>query len=245
MCSKTRLFIGTSGWNYKNWKNDFYQGVPRKKWLSHYSSRFNSVEVNATFYRGLKPATYEKWLQETPQDFCFVIKGSRYITHIKRLRADRDSILKQRDNAAPLQPRLAAVLWQLPAKLEKDLPRLKQFAGELTECWPQMTHVLEFRNSSWFDEDVAGLLQDHHLVNCLSDAPDWELWPRVTAGQAYVRLHGHTQLYHSRYTEEQLADWAKLARQWLEQDYRVFFFFDNTDNNHAFSDARRLQELMS
>ncbi len=89
MCSKTKLFIGTSGWNYKNWKNDFYQAVPQKKWLSHYASRFNSVEVNATFYRGLKPSTYEKWLQETPQDFCFVIKGSRYITHIKRLKVDR------------------------------------------------------------------------------------------------------------------------------------------------------------
>ncbi len=243
MCSESRLFIGTSGWNYKNWKNDFYQGVPQKKWLSHYASIFNSVEVNATFYRGLKPSTYEKWLQETPQEFCFVIKGSRYITHIKRLKAGRDSILKQRDNVAPLQARLAAVLWQLPANLGKDVPRLKHFAGELAECWPQTNHVLEFRNSSWFDEDIAGLMQDYHLINCLSDAPDWELWPRVTAGQAYVRLHGHTQLYRSKYTEDELAAWANGARQWLDQGHRVFFFFDNTDNNHAFSDARRLQEL--
>lgn len=245
MCNNNKLFIGTSGWNYKNWKQEFYQGLPQKKWLSHYASWFNSVEVNATFYRGLQQSTYEKWLQETPQDFCFVIKGSRYITHIKRLKVGKDSILKQRDNVAPLQPRMAAVLWQLPANLEKDAPRLEQFAKALTEHWPQTSHVVEFRNSSWFEENIAGLMQDYGLVNCLSDAPDWQMWPKITSRQAYVRLHGHTELYRSGYTEDQLAAWAQSALQWLDQGCRVFFFFDNTDNNHAFRDAQRLQEMMS
>lgn len=239
------LFIGTSGWNYKNWKEDFYQGVPQKNWLAHYASRFNSVEVNATFYRQLKPETYEKWLAHTPQSFSFVLKGTRYVTHIKRLKDPGESILKQRENTSPLQPRLAALLWQLPANLEKDVNKLKGFAGALAENWPEARHVIEFRNSSWFSQEVAAILQEHGLGNCLSDAPHWPMWEKIISGLAYVRLHGDTELYRSEYTEEQLAGWASKARQWLSQGCAVFFFFDNTDSNHAPKNALRLREMLS
>ena len=240
-----RLFLGTSGWNYKNWKDDFYAGVPQKRWLSHYASRLDSVEVNATFYRQLKETTYQKWVQETPEDFAFVIKGTRYVTHIKRLKNPEDSVLKQRDNVAELEPKLAAVLWQLPANLQKDLGKLESFGRILNQHWPGTTHALEFRHSSWFDEEVARLLEQYGLANCLSDSPAWPMWEMVTSGVAYVRLHGHTELYRSNYSEEQLAEWARLAGQWLEQGHRVYIYFDNTDGNHAVHNTLRLREMLS
>jgi len=243
-CEGAGLLIGTSGWFYKIWKDDFYEGVAQKRWLSHYASRFNSVEVNATFYRLQKPATYEKWLGQTPDSFCFTVKGSRFVTHIKRLKDTKDSIIKQKDNLEILLPRLAAVVWQLPGNMEKDLSRLEDFAASLSIHWPRNHHVMEFRNSSWFDQDVAGLLDKYNLANCLSDSPNWHMWEMTLSGLAYVRLHGHTELYRSEYTEKQLSSWAGKAGHWKDQGLKVFIFFDNTDENHAWNDALRLKEML-
>jgi len=240
-----RLHMGTSGWNYKNWKEDFYQGMPQKRWLEHYASRFDSVEVNATFYRQLKESTYHKWMRETPESFSFAIKGSRFATHVKRLKDPEESVLKQRDNVAPLFPRLCAVIWQLPASLQKNADRLRDFAQSLSRNWPHAPHAVEFRHESWFDEEVAQILAEHGLANCLSDAPDWPMWDRVLSGMAYVRLHGHTELYRSEYSEEDLASWADRIRDWLEQGNAVHVYFDNTDGNHAFRNALRLGEMLS
>jgi uncharacterized protein YecE (DUF72 family) len=242
---RRRLYIGTSGWNYKNWKDDFYKGVPQKKWLQHYASQFDSVEVNATFYRQLKEDTYRKWLDETPESFTFAIKGTRYATHVKRLKNPEDSILKQRDNVAPLEPKLCAVIWQLPAAQHKDVDRLRDFAESLSRNWPHTAHTVEFRHESWFDEEVASLLEENGLANCLSDAPDWPMWDRVISGVAYVRLHGHTELYRSEYSEEDLARWAERIRGWLGQGKSVHVYFDNTDGNHAFRNGFRLREMLA
>ena len=243
-CAGAGLLIGTSGWSYKNWKDDFYEGVAQKRWLSHYSSRFNSVEVNATFYRLQKPATYEKWVAETPDSFCFTVKGSRFVTHVKRLKESKDSIIKQKENLEILLPRLAAVVWQLRGNLKKDISILEDFASNLSSLWPENTHALEFRDSSWFDQDTASLLEKYGLANCLSDSPNWPMWEKTLSGLAYVRLHGHSELYRSEYTEEQLSSWAGKAGHWLDQGLKVFFFFDNTDENHAWKDALRLKEMI-
>lgn len=240
-----RLHIGTSGWNYKNWKEDFYKGVPQKRWLQHYASQFDSVEVNATFYRQLKEDTYRKWVGETPESFSFAIKGTRYATHIKRLKNPEESIIKQRDNIAPLEPKLCAVIWQLPASLHKNLDRLRDFAESLSRNWPHTPHALEFRHESWFDDEVADILGEHGLANCLSDAPDWPMWDRVLSGLAYVRLHGHTELYRSEYTEEDLRRWADIIREWLEQGNTMHVYFDNTDGNHAYRNGLRLREMLA
>ncbi|MCF8086037.1 MAG: DUF72 domain-containing protein [Desulfohalobiaceae bacterium] len=243
--AERRLFIGTSGWNYKNWKEDFYQGVPQKRWLQHYAAQFDSVEVNATFYRQLKEDTYRKWMRETPESFFFAIKGTRFVTHVKRLKDPEESVLKQRDNVAPLFPRLCAVIWQLPATLQKDADRLRDFARALSRNWSRTPHAVEFRHDSWFDEEVARILAEHDLANCLSDAPDWPMWDRVTSDLAYVRLHGQTELYRSEYSEKDLARWAAQARDWLDQGKTVSIYFDNTDGNHAFRNALRLREMLS
>jgi uncharacterized protein YecE (DUF72 family) len=111
------LYIGTSGWSYAGWKDEFFAGFPRRDWLRHYAERFNAVEVNATFYGGLQPATFERWKQETPAGFKFAIKGHRYLTHVSKLLFPPDALARQRDTAMILADKLAVVIWQMPSSL--------------------------------------------------------------------------------------------------------------------------------
>lgn len=238
-----RLYVGTSGWNYKAWKDSFYQGVKQKEWLQHYATRFNAVEVNATFYRLLKESTVEGWGQKTPEGFCFAIKGSRYITHSKKLRPDPDSITKQRDNLTPLEGKVKAVLWQMPGTLGKDLELLREF-GRRLEDWPGVDHVLEFRDESWFDEQTAEALETMNLGTCISDAGKWPRWDRVTGPLAYIRLHGSPETYVSPYSRQALQEWAEKVSGWLDQGRSVHVYFDNTDQGAAAEDALILQKML-
>src|SRR6056297_1684231 len=166
------VFIGTSGWNYKEWKETFYSKVAQKRWLEHYASVFDSVEVNASFYRLLQEKTLDQWMHRTPKDFVFAVKGSRYTTHTKRLKDPDSAVSKQKQNLKPMQKKLWAVCWQLPASLSKDTARLKTFAQAL-DHWPEVGHAIEFRDASWFDQETADCLADHSLAACISDAADW------------------------------------------------------------------------
>src|SRR6056297_252896 len=140
----SKIYIGTSGWNYKDWKNDFYSGIKQKEWLEYYSQEFNAVEVNATFYRMLKKDTLLGWYNRTPQDFAFAAKGSRYLTHIKRLNDPQEPIERQKENLYPLGNKLKTIIWQFPATLQKNLNRLRGFAQAL-QIWSEVRHALEFR----------------------------------------------------------------------------------------------------
>ncbi|MCK6428589.1 DUF72 domain-containing protein [Betaproteobacteria bacterium PRO7] len=233
------LHIGTSGWTYEGWRADFYAGVPRARWLAHYASAFNAVEVNATFYHALKPATFERWCEATPAAFRFCVKAHRWITHVERLVVEPAAITRERDRAAPLGDKLAVVLWQLPQSLHRDLPRLQRFARQLA-VWPQPRHAIEFRHASWFDDEVADCLAAHAIAAVQSDAADWPLWPAVTTDLAYVRLHGHIATYCSRYSARQLAAWAEKIAAWRRQGRAAWVFFDNTDAGHAPRDALAL-----
>lgn len=235
------LHVGTSGWTYEGWRDDFYAGVPRTRWLAHYASVFDAVEVNASFYHALKPATFERWREATPQAFRFCVKAHRWITHVERLVVDRAAIARERDRAAPLGDKLAVVLWQVPQSLQRDLPRLQRFARHLAE-WPQPRHAIEFRHASWFDDDVASCLAAHAIAAVQSDAADWPLWPVVTTDFVYVRLHGHAVTYWSGYSARQLAAWAAKITAWRRQGRTVWVFFDNTDAGRAPRDALRLRE---
>jgi len=239
----SNLYIGTSGWNYKAWKDTFYQGVKQKEWLQHYATMFNAVEVNATFYRLLKESTVEGWDRKTPEGFFFAVKGSRYISHTKKLRPDPDSVVKQRDNLSPLKDKIKAVIWQAPASLHKDIETLREIGSRLKE-WPGVSHVLEFRHESWFDEQTAQTMHDFNLGNCISDAGKWPRWDRVTGDTAYVRLHGSPDTYVSSYSQQELGEWAEKARAWLDQGKAVHVYFDNTDQGAAAEDALSLQAML-
>ncbi len=234
------IYIGTSGWNYKDWKNNFYSGVKQKEWLEHYSQYFNTVEVNATFYRMLKQETLQSWHDRTPEDFNFAIKGSRYITHIKRLNDPQEAIKKQKDNVCPLTDKLGAVIWQLPASLQKDTAKLQNFAQAL-RSWPEVRHSLEFRHTSWFDNEISAILSDWNLASCISDAGDWPRWDAVTTDLVYIRLHGSPKTYISTYSEDSLRSWAACIHDKLREKRKVYIYFDNTDQGEAPKNAQQLQ----
>jgi len=236
--------VGTSGWTYDAWRESFYAGVPRSAWLSHYAQFFRAVEVNATFYHQLKRNTFANWAKATPRDFKFAIKGHRYLTHVLKLHIPRAAFLRQKQTVAPLGKHLAVVLWQLPASLERDLPRLERFA-RLLDSWQETRHALEFRHQSWFDERTVECLQRHRLAACQSDAADWPFWDAVTTDLVYVRLHGHRVTYVSSYTGRDLADWAQRIRHWSAEGRDVHIYFDNTDAGHAPRDAQHLAGMLT
>src|SRR5437660_10346891 len=148
-----KAYIGTSGWNYKRWRNGFYGDTPQKQWLPFCAERFTAIEVNGTFYRLQEKTTYQNWRDKTPDGFAFAIKGHRYVTHNKKLLDVEESVIRCRESASPLGHRLAAVVWLLPAFLKKDTARLEKFLDALRD-WQTTRHAVEFRQESSFDDAV-------------------------------------------------------------------------------------------
>jgi uncharacterized protein YecE (DUF72 family) len=238
-----RVFIGTSGWNYSAWKDDFYAGVPRKWWLEYYAERFNALEVDGTFYHLLRENVAKSWYERTPTDFHFVVKGHRYITHVKRLEPPAASLKLQQDSTAPLGEKLAAILWQLPPNLRKDMRRLSSFI-EMLSVWPNVRHAIEFRDQSWFDDEVAALMARERVAVCQSDAATWPIWRAVTTDVLFVRLHGHESTYASNYSRESLLQWADEIRQSLSEERDVHVYFDNDAKGFAPWNAASLAEIV-
>jgi uncharacterized protein YecE (DUF72 family) len=239
----SHAYIGTSGWNYQHWKPCFYNNIPAKQWLSFCASQFNSIEVNSTFYRLQSEKTFQRWYQDTPENFRFAIKANRYLTHTKRLRNAADSILLEKQHASSLNDKLAVVLWQLPANFSINLNRLNDFIVAL-KSWDTVRHTIEFRDPSWFDDSVSDLLCQNNIAVCQSDAGNWPLWQCFTADFVYVRLHGKPQTYASNYSVTKLENWANQMKLWLKQNRDVFIYFDNDTEAKAPFNALSLQKLL-
>jgi uncharacterized protein YecE (DUF72 family) len=238
-----RAYIGTSGWSYPEWREDFYAGAPSNEWLAVASARFTALEINATFYHELKPATFEHWRDATAPDFRFAVKAHRYVTHVKRLDAPAESFRRQRREADALGEKLAAMLWQLPAGLKRDLARLERFAAKLKK-WDTTRHAIEFRDESWFDGEVAALMRSAGLAVVQSDAADWPMWEAVTTDVVYVRLHGHSDTYASNYGAAALRRWSAKCRKWMDEGSDVHVYFDNTAGGNAPANALALIEML-
>lgn len=238
-----KAYIGTSGWNYKSWRNGFYGDTPQKQWLAFCAERFSAMEVNGTFYRLQPKSTFAKWRDETPDGFGFAIKGHRYVTHNKKLLDVEEAIIRCRDPALALGHRLVAVVWQLPAFLKKDIVRLRKFLKDLRH-WDSTRHAIEFRHKTWYDADVADCLRHHSVAVCMSDAPDWPMWDEVTTDVVYTRLHGHTRKYASNYSKRTLQKWATRIRHWLNSSCDVHVYFDNDAEGAAPKNALTLLELL-
>ncbi|HJU10645.1 MAG TPA: DUF72 domain-containing protein [Candidatus Binataceae bacterium] len=236
-------FIGTSGWNYSGWKDDFYARVPRKHWLEYYAEQFNALEVDGTFYHLLRENTARSWYERTPPDFHFAVKGHRYIIHVKRMEPPAQSLKLQRDSTAALGEKLAVILWQLPANLHKDIKKLATFLAMLDK-WPEVRHAIEFRDSSWFDEEVAKLMARQRIAVCQSDAATWPLWDAVTTDLVFVRLHGHEATYSSGYERRSLESWAHRIDRWLGEGRYVHVYFDNDAKGYAPWNAATLAEIV-
>jgi uncharacterized protein YecE (DUF72 family) len=238
-----KAYIGTSGWNYKSWRDGFYGDTPQKRWLAFCAKHFTAIEVNGTFYRLQPKSTYQKWRDETPEEFRFAIKGHRYVTHNKKLLDPEEPVIRCRDSAAPLGKRLVAVVWQLPAFLKKDIERLEKFVKALRH-WETTRHAIEFRHKTWFDDEVADILKQHAVAVCMSDAPDWPMWEEVTTDLVYIRLHGHTRKYASSYSKPALKKWTARIRGWLNEDRAVHVYFDNDAEGAAPQNALALLEML-
>jgi uncharacterized protein YecE (DUF72 family) len=236
-------YIGTSGWSYEQWRNSFYEGTPRAKWLSFCAQRFTGIEVNATFYRLQSKETFRRWRSETPAHFRFAMKANHYLTHNKKLLDPVPAIRLERSRALGLGAKLAVVVWQLPQQMHRNLERFEHFAVALRN-WPRVRHAVEFRHESWFDVEVANCLRRHRMAVCQSDAADWPLWNVVTTDLVYVRLHGREATYASAYSEQQLRSWANQIRRWLSEGSKVHVYFDNDALGHAPRDAQRLIAML-
>jgi uncharacterized protein YecE (DUF72 family) len=228
------LYVGTSGFSYKPWKGPFYPvDLPDKEMLPYYAERFRSVEINNTFYRMPKPALLEAWAMQVPEDFRFVLKAPQRITHFQRLKEAGDSVAYLLSVAGGLADRLGPLLFQLPPNLKKDVPRLRDF---LTLLPQGQRAAWEFRNQSWFDDEVFQLLRDHQQALCIAEAEDGlEIPFESTAEWGYLRLR------MVEYTQEQLAEWERKVRESGWRD--AFVFFKHEDAGTGPKLARRFLDL--
>jgi uncharacterized protein YecE (DUF72 family) len=230
------LYVGTSGYSYKEWKGPFYpEDLPDKQMLHFYGERFRSVEINNTFYRMPKPSVLEAWGAEVSPDFKFVLKASQRITHMQRLKDTDGSLSYLLEVAGALKERLGPLLFQLPPFLKKDAPRLRDFLALLPR---DRRAAFEFRHQSWFDDEVFQVLRDHQAVLCIAEAENELVIPFVsTADWGYLRLR------RPDYGDAELKTWAERVSGQNWQD--AFIFFKHEEEGKGPQMARRFLELQS
>lgn len=228
------LYVGTSGFAYKEWKGGFYpRDLPEKRMLHHYGEHFRTVEINNTFYRMPTVSLLQAWAGEVPADFRFVLKASQRITHHHRLLDADEEVGYLLDVAATLQQRLGALLFQLPPNLKKDVPRLDAFLALLP---PPHRAAFEFRHPSWFDDEVFALLHTHQAALCIAEAESDLMVPfMATAEWGYLRLR------RPDYGDAELKAWAKRVQQQDWQD--AFVFFKHEEAGRGPGLAKRFLEL--
>lgn len=243
-----RLYIGTSGYSYKHWADGvFYPSkLNQRDWLEFYSTCFNSVELNVTFYRLPKKTVFERWVEQTPDQFAFSVKGSRFITHLKKLSDCEEALRLFFDHASALKNNLKTVLWQLPPTLKIDAERLEDFCLmlEKTPLSGPVRHAFEFRHQSWFCPEVYKILHCHHHALCIAHSDRWPFAEEITARFVYVRFHGGGLSYGSDYSMKELVRWAGKIKTWLRDGFDVFCYFNNDAYGYAVKNALDLLELV-
>lgn len=237
------LKIGCSGFHYWGWKGNFYPpDLPQKKWLDFYCKIFNTVELNVTFYRLPLASTFSKWHNETPSDFVFSIKGSRFITHIKRLLDPQEPLEIFFERALNLKEKLRVVLWQFSPSFKINIERLKFFL-KLLKKYP-VKNTLEFRHESWITEEVIDLCRKHNISLCTADWPEFIDELPVTSDFVYIRRHGKGGSYATCYSKAELKKDAKRIRNYLKNDKDVFIYFNNDAFGYAPKNAKELMEML-
>jgi uncharacterized protein YecE (DUF72 family) len=221
--------IGCSGWNYAHWRNGvFYPPrLPANKWLDYYAQHFDTVEVNSTFYRLPRVASVARWVVQSPRDFVFAIKGSRYLTHIKRLSDMGLGLQRFYMCIRPLveSPKLGPILWQLPPNFQRDDERLVNALAALPTT---ERHAFEFRHESWFRDDVYALLREHRVALVIGDRPEVHSFQshELTTDFTFVRFHSGARGQRGNYSESELEEWAQRFENWSE-DAAIYAYFNN------------------
>ena len=237
------MHVGCSGWNYASWRGTFYPpGLPARRWLEHYATQFQTVEINATFYRLARPSAVANWVSQTPEGFIFAAKASRYLTHMKRLTDMDRGLERYYESIAPMaeSPKLGPVLWQLPDRFARDDDRLAYALEHL----PAGRHAFELRHPSWFAEPVWDLLRKHGAAFVIHDSAAREPTPLVlTTDWTYLRFHHGRRGRRGNYSETELREWASRVRD-LAAEAEVFAYFNNDWETFAPPNALRLRALV-
>lgn len=236
-----KLYIGTSGWSYDGWADDFYpQGTSKSDYLEYYVQQFDSVEVNATFYRLPYENMVKGWRNKAPDNFCFSVKGHRRITHYNKLNDIRDHLNKYLSRVRQIGDSLKTVFWQFPPSFGKNLERLKNFIQLLPE---DQQFAFEFRHTSWLDAEVYDLLRDNNYAIVWQSSGKFPDDCTPTADFIYIRFHGLTG-YKYNYKKSDLEPWAEIIAKHLAEGRSVQVYFNNAGGN-APESARMLRDLLA
>lgn len=243
------ILIGTSGYNYPHWWNGvFYPSdLPQRKWLEFYAEHFETVELNVSFYRLPEKKVFESWYKRTPKGFSFAVKGSRFITHIKRLKDCREPLSLLMDHSSVLREKLGVVLWQLPPRFHFQRDRLEEFCVLLSTL-PRskfLRHTFEFRDASWLCQDAFRILEEFNFGFCVAHGSGLPFMDKVTTHFVYLRLHGGEILYGSDYSEKELKGWVKKIENWKAKGKDIFVYFNNDAYGFAIKNGFALKKLIS
>lgn len=239
-----KVYIGTSGYNYKHWKEIFYPlGVPQREWLTYFAQQFDTIEINATFYRHFSRLVFEKWRISTPEGFVFSIKGPRLITHVRRLHNVEDELKRFFESVTGLEKKLAVILWQFPYSFyntELNKKRLDEFIRLLPS---DTAYALEMRHNSWFKDEFFDYLNKNRISFVANDTTAFPTIQKVTGPVAYIRFHGPGRLYASGYGEKQLRFWAEKIGEYRKNRV-VYCYFNNDAEGYALKNALDLRKLI-
>jgi uncharacterized protein YecE (DUF72 family) len=238
-----RAFIGTSGWIYKSWAGSFYpDDVGRTGHLEFYAGRFNAVEINASFYRLQDPDVVRAWYRRSPPEFRFAMKGSRFITHMKKLNVERASIKVFFDRAKLLKEKCGPILWQLPPQLHFNAERLDAFLKIVPK---RFRHAVEFRHASWYEHpETFDVLRRHHAAHVWLSSLAMPEDRTRTADFVYLRFHGLEGGAAHDYTTAELRPWVDACRQCMHDDMDVHAYFNNDWNTRAPENAATFREML-
>jgi uncharacterized protein YecE (DUF72 family) len=237
-----RIYIGTSGWIYKEWSKAFYpRDLPAKGSLQYYAQQFNTVEINASFYRLPTEAAFANWAGLAPSDFLYSVKGSRAVTHFKRLLPGAKSLPILLERSRLLGDHLGPILWQLPGSMKKNMDRLEQFLESLD---PAFRYAVEFRDPSWIGPATWDLLRTYQVANVALSSQNMPMCLEVTTDFTYVRFHGLAGGAAHDYTDGELKPWAAFLRGCARRGVAAFVYFNNDVNTRAPLNAQRLRALV-
>jgi uncharacterized protein YecE (DUF72 family) len=236
------VHIGTSGWHYQHWKGPFYpEKLPASKMLEFYTRHFDTVELNNTFYRLPVETGVQQWRESTPPGFCFAAKGSRFLTHMKKLKDPEPGIERFFERISPLGKKLGPIVFQLPPWWEADPERLDAF---LTALPPRRRYAFELRNPTWHTEEIYRILRRHNTAFCIFEIAGFHTDFTLTANFTYVRLHGPGDKYQGSYSDDQLAAWADRIREWDRSLRALYLYFDNDQAAYAVENALTLKRMI-
>jgi uncharacterized protein YecE (DUF72 family) len=235
--------IGTSGWHYRHWLGTFYPSdLPASRMFDYYQRYFDTVELNNSFYRLPTPEAFTCWRASAPQKFRFAVKGSRFLTHNKKLKEPEQALMNLLPRAELLGRKLGPILFQLPPKWKVNVQRLEEFLQALP---PQHRYTLEFREPTWNTQAVYDILRRYNAAYCIHELAGFHTPILATANFTYVRLHGPGGKYQGSYSGEKLCEWAERIAAWSRELKAVYVYFDNDDSGYAPRNALELKERVS